>query len=333
VFDDDLPDAFDLEAQRKPTRPRKGQPFQTLSIAEIRLLPDDTAVITSGVVTMPTGRWDPSRAYIQSGVAGVLVHSFGASPLRLGDNLTIRGRVHHFHGEVEIAAVKGGEQTTGGGIAPSPSGIVPSRVGSSTEGLLVQLSGQVDSVDKDYATLTDDSGSARLFLYARLNLPAASLRGSPITVTSVVNAEDSPPAAPSRAYAQRALGPTHRVLPRALEDVIIGVPAVQTARAGSSSRRPGSGDSREAATTTPRVDEPVGTATPFVTPVMSSADGETAGNSVPEPAVSAGRTTLVLTAQPAPEPPWRWILAALAVAGLGTAAYSLRRSGRPTQRP
>jgi len=336
VLDDDSPDATDAaDARRRPSRSRKGQAFRMLSIADIRGLPDDTAVITSGTVTMPTGLWEPTRAYIQADGAGILIHSYGATSLRLGDTLNITGRVHHVRGEVEIAAIKNGEQASPGGILPAARLVAPGAIGGATEALLVQVAGRVDQLERDYATVADEAASARVFLYGRLNFGASALRDSTgVTIIGVVNAADGSPAEPAvRSYAQRLLVSTHRLVPRLVSDIV-----VQAAAAGSSSPS----DARDPAVQPPTIGqavasrsigsaEPISVATAFVTPVLSSRGGLVGVRAQAAP----GPNVLVLGSATAHMPRvWIAVGAGLLALGGGAASFlMLRWKGKERQPP
>jgi len=219
-----LVDATELDAGTAPSKSRRGQTFRSLPISAIRLLPDNAAVIATGVITMPSGQFDASRAYIQAEGAGLLIHSYGRFPLKLGDVLTVKGRVHHIHGEVEVAAIKDGEQVLPGGLLPSPRVIQPAEIGPAVEALLVQVSGPVSGVENGYLTLGDANGNGRIFLYGALGLPSKQVRlGQNLTVTGVVNAADlsaGPAPAPLVFRQQRLAVRTHRLLPRDLSDVV-----------------------------------------------------------------------------------------------------------------
>ncbi|HEY8693719.1 MAG TPA: OB-fold nucleic acid binding domain-containing protein, partial [Chloroflexota bacterium] len=321
-LDDGSLDAADVTEARQ-TRARKSQPFQTLAIGDIRNLPDDTPVITTGVVTMPTGLWDAARAYIQANGAGILIHGFGATALHLGDSLTIKGRVHHLHGEVEVAAVKNGEQVSPGGALPAPRPIAPAAVGGGTEALLVRVAGRVTRVERDYATIADAAGSTRLYVYSRLGLPAGSLKAEDtVSVTGVVNAAESTSAgdAGGRTYAQRVLTATHRLVPRLSGDVLVGgVPLGPTpvgsepgspraepsaaGRPGPAGAATGSGSAQPAAATLPAA-----TPAAFVTPVLSSRQAAT------QPTTPASNVLLLHRESSEGPPVWMWVCVGLGVA-------------------
>jgi hypothetical protein len=333
--DGTIEDANDPPASRRPRASRAPQAFQSLAIADIRGLPDETPVTTSGVVTMPTGLWDTSRAYIQANGAGILVHSFGGGALRLGDTLTIKGRVHHLRGEIEIAAIKNGEQVSSGGGLPAALPIVPAGVGAGTEALLVQISGRLEGIEREYATITDDMGSARVFLYSRLNFGAGALKaGANVSVVGVVNAAESSAAnAPLGTFAQRSVASTHRLVPRLVGDILVdGVP--QTAPAPSnretpSERSPAARGSQGRLAIQPAVRAtdsaaPIGASpgdTPFAfaTPFLSSRQGAPAAGSASSPA-----PVLVLTGVTSGSPPlWLWLALGIGLgllAGGGVAA-------------
>jgi hypothetical protein len=329
AFDDDLPDATDQETGRRSEHPRKGQPYQSLSIAEIRGLADDAPVTTSGVVTLPTGLWETSRAYIQD-QAGILIHVFGDQQLRLGDSATIRGRVHHFHGEVEIAAVKGGLQVSAGGAVPDAVVTAPGGVGPGTEALLVEIGGRVSSVARDYAIVADDAGSARVFLYAKLgSRPESLVVGQPVGVTGVVNSAGQEAQA-AAGTDPRQLSGSHRLLPRSLADIIIGALAAAPGSAedrarsrsrGSAAGQP-EGSSRAAG---PGLAFPGATPTPFVTPVLS---GQKVGSAAGQPGAA---TLMLLGGGIGRGPGWVWTLIAVGaglVAGGGASAVLWWRQRR-----
>ena len=337
VFDDGSLDAADIAGARR-TRTRKGTAFQTLPISAIRGLPDDTPVITSGVVTMPTGLWDAQRAYIQANGAGILIHSFGATPLHLGDALAIKGRVHHFRGEVEIAAVRGGEQTAPGGVLPAARGVQAQDVGGGTEALLVQVGGSVSAVQRDYATIGGDSGSARVFLYSKLGLEAKALKvGDAVSVTGVVNAAENSAPASARGYAQRVLTSTHRLVPRAPGDVLVsGVPLgplpagsrpapgrTAAAKGTAETGLTASGVATEASAVT-------STPTAFVTPVLSSRQAAPAATA----ALSSENVLVLRRPEPTRPPVWVWAAIVL-TAGLlaSVAVVVIRRRAGGAQRP
>jgi hypothetical protein len=225
---------------------------------------------------------------------------------------------------VEIAAVNGGELARPGGEPPQPRVAAPNDIGPGTEALLVQIAGRVDDIERDYATVADGGGSARVFLYDRLSFARASLRGvASVTITGVVNASESRAAETgSRSYAQRLLVSTHRLVPRLAGDITVQGSA---ASAVAQERAPGAEPpARPPTQGQPGSSTRGGTAaslaapTAFATPAFSSG----------RPAAARAQPTqappnVLVLASRAVELPWLWIgvgLGALLLAGGGIAA-------------
>ncbi|HVA23533.1 MAG TPA: lamin tail domain-containing protein [Chloroflexota bacterium] len=181
------PDAFELAAGVTPKKSRKGEQFQQLSISAVRQLPDGSPVITSGIVTLPSGTYDAARGYIQQASAGLLVH-LQAGTLPAGQLVTVKGRVHHTSGELEVATVAGG-LTVGGSGELSPRDVAIADIGANTEAQLVRVSGVVLARGRDYVTLGDDAGAAaRVYLYPHLGIPASRFTvQQALAVSGVVN--------------------------------------------------------------------------------------------------------------------------------------------------
>ncbi|MDE3074875.1 MAG: lamin tail domain-containing protein [Chloroflexota bacterium] len=323
--DADQPDAFELETGQRPSR-RGRETFQSLAIAGVRGLPDGSAVVTTGIVTMPPGRFDIARGYIQADGAGILIHLGARSAaLALGETARIKGRVHHYHGEVELAAVAGGVDTMGDGVEPMPLEETIAGVGAGTEALLVQVSGPVLARARGYVTLGKPGDGARVYLFRRLGLQASQFSvGQSVAVVGVVNRTPD-----SRGY---------RLLPRAPMDVAGGILPFGTplseAEISSDGGPPSDGVSAGAAEPT-LPGERAATETPFATPVSSRREPPRTLLQPEEPR-PAGALAVAAGAAPARPAPagrlprpggiWTWAgLAGSTLAALGAVAWYLRR--------
>ncbi|MHB8618120.1 MAG: lamin tail domain-containing protein [Chloroflexota bacterium] len=319
---------------RRHARSRTRATFQELAITAIRALPDGRTVQTSGVVTMPSDRFERGRGYIEDGTSGLLIHVASGSPtIRLGDSLSIRGTVRHYRGEVELAGARGGARVLGPGADLSPQPISPGSVGQSTEGLLVQVSGTVSARRRDYLTVSGADGAARLYLYPSLGFPAGGLAiGEDISAVGVVNAYI--PSQGAAGSAQRTAA--HRVVPRLTIDIRLGSGGAEVAspsvvgvrRSGTTQRR---GTLRRIGPSTENQailasNSVAGTPSPFITPVYGAEAASIGGRATPVIA-SAGQSA-------GPKPPSRGthlaqIAAALAVAaGAAACGWLLGRRGR-----
>ena len=340
--DDSLVDASEADGSTRPVRSRKPEAFPSLDISAVRSLPDESPVVTTGVVTMAPGGFDVSRGYIQAGGSGILFHSYGTTALHVGDVLTIKGRIHHLHGEVEVAALKGGEQVAGAGSLPSPVMLAPGSVGASYEGLLVEVGGASHGVVRDELTLSGDGGNARVYIFSRLGFPVKSiLKGSAVTVIGVVNARDFGgfSSGAGQGYAQQEFLPTHRLVPRFPSDVM-GTDPQPTPSDPVANQTPVRAETAAARETRgPRV-EVVGTGrpavppesgsgavqpTPFITPVTVRV-GQAPVAAVAQPGLTGAVLRLEQVASSWNLPPWAWLAASVGFAGaLGLTALGTRQ--------
>ncbi|MGH2469329.1 MAG: hypothetical protein ACRDGF_04580, partial [Chloroflexota bacterium] len=289
------PDAFELAASLAPKKSRQGEQFQRLSIAAVRQLPDGSAVITSGIVTLPSGAYAAARGYIQQAGAGLLVH-LSAGALQAGELVTVKGRVHHASGELEVATVAGGLTVAGSGeLSPRDVGIAD--IGATTEAQLVRVSGVVLARGRDYVTLGDGAGAAaRVYLYPRLGIPTSRFTvQQALAVSGVVNHGSG----------------GWRLLPRGETDFTGPLAASGTPLSAAESARTHS---------QPLADDVSAflSATPFITPVMDAATAAPA----PTSELSAEPTRAASQTAPTSPRPLILIGAGFAAAGLAAGAGS-----------
>jgi hypothetical protein len=122
LFLHDLPQVANVELSaprplpaQKPSSAERVR-FERYSLGQVLTLPEETPVEVEGTVTTSV---DSLRSYIQADGQQLLVRAFGL-PLHVGDDVLIRGRVHHLKDEVEVASIRGGTTKLAGAVSSSP---------------------------------------------------------------------------------------------------------------------------------------------------------------------------------------------------------------------
>jgi len=164
---------------------------ERVSIAEARSSSPGRQVHVEGTVTAPAHLLGAKRLYVQDSTGGILVVVPEETPtFAPGDILAVRGTTGSYFGERALRA-----ETPGGGVLPTGSTdplsakhIASGEVGPATEGLLVQVAGELTEVAKPGVRVDDGSGAARVHIVDSTGIAWPSpRRGDTLAVVGIVS--------------------------------------------------------------------------------------------------------------------------------------------------
>ncbi|PYZ95778.1 multifunctional 2',3'-cyclic-nucleotide 2'-phosphodiesterase/5'-nucleotidase/3'-nucleotidase [Alteribacter lacisalsi] len=114
-------------------------PYEPVSIAEAREIPNGEKVTVEGTVTSNPGGWGAYGFYLQDETAGIYVYHTDDEGVEKGDTVLLTGERDAFNGELQISNLENVE-VTGTADVPAPLELTPSEVGVENESQLVKLS-------------------------------------------------------------------------------------------------------------------------------------------------------------------------------------------------
>lgn len=163
----------------------------TTSIRHARDLPVGTTVTVEGVVTTPSGAFQPNDGgfAIQTGNAGLYVHDALGGSYAVGDKVRVIGALEQSFGQV-LGVQPTAIVRQGTGHVPHATRLDTGEVSEATEGRLVQVRGVVtDAVfdDAPYGWIfhvDDGSGPVTIFVYTGTGIDVSAIdAGDEIAVT------------------------------------------------------------------------------------------------------------------------------------------------------
>lgn len=163
----------------------------TTSIQHARDLPVGTTVTVEGVVTTPSGAFQPNDGgfAIQTGNAGLYVHDALGGSYAVGDKVRVTGALAQSFGQV-LGVQPTAIETRGTGHVPHATALDTGDVDESTEGRLVRVRGVVtDAVfdDAPYGWIfhvDDGSAPVTIFVYTGTGIDVSEIDpGDEIEVT------------------------------------------------------------------------------------------------------------------------------------------------------
>lgn len=163
------------------------------SIDAARSAPEGTEVTVEGVVSVPSGSYDPNDQgfAIQSGNVGIYVHDSLGGDYALGQVVTVTGTVGNSFGQVYGVFPTAIEVTGSHPVHPAKPADT-GAVNESTEGTLVRVRGTVtDSVfdDAPYGWIfhiDDGSGSLTVFVYTGTGIDVSGIEpGDELEITGM----------------------------------------------------------------------------------------------------------------------------------------------------
>lgn len=161
------------------------------SIKAARGVPEGTPVTVDGVVTVPSGSYDPNDLgfAIQSGKYGLYVHDSLGGSYALGQKVTVTGTAGNSFGEV-WGVYPSTIAVTGTGKVPKADEVNTADVNESTEGTLVRVEGTVTDAVFDDAPygwrfhVDDGSGELTVFVYTGTGIDTSGIEpGDEVEIT------------------------------------------------------------------------------------------------------------------------------------------------------
>lgn len=150
-----------------------------MPIAVARTMPLGTKVRLLGTVTVPSGAFASSTPFgyaMQDSTAGIYVIESGSpvtQPFKIGDLVEVTGTTQTVNAMTIIEQTKALKMGKGGDIAPRnmPTG----QVGKASEGLILQVTGRIDSLKNDMpygykVFINDGSGPLTIFFNDKIGL-------------------------------------------------------------------------------------------------------------------------------------------------------------------
>lgn len=161
------------------------------SIKAARSVAEGTAVTVEGVVTVPSGSYDPNDQgfAIQSGKYGLYIHDSLGGNYQLGQKVSVSGTAGDSFGEV-WGVYPSSIQANGTGKVPKANEVATAEVDESTEGTLVRVEGIVtdevfDDAPYGYRFHVDDgSGELTVFVYTGTGIDTSGIHaGDEVEIT------------------------------------------------------------------------------------------------------------------------------------------------------
>ncbi len=161
------------------------------SIKAARAAPEGTAVTVEGVVSVPSGSYDPNDHgfAIQSGNVGIYIHDSLGQGLELGQTVSVSGAVGNSFGQVYGVFPTSIEVTGTHPVHPAKK-TASGDVSEATEGRLVKVRGTVTDAVFDDAPygwrfhVDDGSGELTVFVYTGTSLDVGCIgEGDELEIT------------------------------------------------------------------------------------------------------------------------------------------------------
>ena len=145
-----------------------------------------------GCVTVAAGTLSDRFLFIQDATGGIkayLTSARGNFPvLHLGDRIAVRGRVRSVSGERQVQIEDLGQLVVRGACVPSTIHHSTGAIGSSFEGMLIEVSGALVSASGYHWILNDGSGDVQIYIDTTAGIRWPRLeRGQIIRVAGVVS--------------------------------------------------------------------------------------------------------------------------------------------------
>ncbi|MCD6427671.1 MAG: Ig-like domain-containing protein, partial [Caldisericaceae bacterium] len=148
---------------------------QVITIAEARTKSEGDVVYVEGNVTVKPGTFNKGFA-IQDATGGIYVYNTGSiENFNLGDDVKVKGTLKSFNGLLEISADNADIEFVSSGTVPAPKIEQTGSVGESTEGLLIEISGTVESVSGSSFTVNDGTGAATVYIDSDTGISIAGM--------------------------------------------------------------------------------------------------------------------------------------------------------------
>ncbi len=161
------------------------------SIKAARAVPEGTTVTVEGVVTVPSGSYDPNDLgfAVQSGKYGLYIHDSLGGSYALGQKVTVTGTAGNSFGEV-WGVYPSSISANGTGHVPKAKEVATAEVNESTEGTLVRVEGIVTDAVFDDAPygwrfhVDDGSGELTVFVYTGTGIDTSGIEpGDEVEIT------------------------------------------------------------------------------------------------------------------------------------------------------
>lgn len=182
---------------------------QVMTVAQARLVEEDTVVTLEGVVVAPPGVLGSRVMYVadEDGVGLQVYWSRPFPELGWGDKVRLTGVMGRAYGERRLRLGEVTPEVVGKSEVIRPTEVATGEIGEDWEGYLVQIEGLVTEASGSTLYADDGSGEVRVVVKAEANIKKPRMRkGMRATVVGVVSETQS----------------GYRILPRRQEDFVVG---------------------------------------------------------------------------------------------------------------
>ncbi len=157
----------------------RGKDLGAVSLGAFRTTRTNNYVLVGGIVTAPRGLLGANDFWIQDTTGGAHVRfaaTAGAIPeLRLGDSVTVRGRVVNYFGERELSVELPSSVTVyGAGTPVPPRPVSTGGLSLDLEAMLVEITGTVLRTGSRELFVDDGSGEVRVYVAAGTGIDIGS---------------------------------------------------------------------------------------------------------------------------------------------------------------
>jgi len=201
-----------------------------IDITAVRTKQKNDEVKTKGVVIAVPGMLSEKYFYIQDSGAGIQIYaSDGEFPeLKIGDEISVNGKVSEAQGEKRINAREGIIEVTGHPGAPEPQTKTTGEIQEEVEGMLVKTTGAITKQSGLTFYIDDSSGESKISIAKTTGIEKPTMsKGDAVTIVGVVGETKS----------------GHRVLPRLQEDLLPGGEVAGASSSDSEKELPSAGPS------------------------------------------------------------------------------------------
>ncbi|OGE76513.1 MAG: hypothetical protein A3C85_03750 [Candidatus Doudnabacteria bacterium RIFCSPHIGHO2_02_FULL_48_21] len=163
---------------------------ESIQLDEVRQLPLETLIKSSGIVSAPPGIFDPGVFYLQGSGIRITLESELPMQLRLGDEVEFEGYLRQAYRELQIRVENlSSLKVIDTDNQVSVHSIKTAEVGEDFEGYLVQISGSITDNQGNAFFVDDGSGTARVLILetSGVEKPELFKKGERVTVTGIVS--------------------------------------------------------------------------------------------------------------------------------------------------
>ncbi len=195
--DDEPCDCADEPAEASEEDVAGGADDEVVHMSELAMLADGTDVVLRGVVSLAPDRVGKTIFAIQErdGSAGTYIRMYGTDRpfLRIGDGITVRGKVSRVSGHVRITTGKDGVQPDGTAPGAQALRIAFGDLDATWDGVTVHMEGISEKTGKGWLAIGDGNGLELRAEFTEARTFGDIPKASAITVAGVLRYADGVP--------------------------------------------------------------------------------------------------------------------------------------------